>query len=131
MTLASNDHLLLDKNGIRKDVTQGTGTPTVAADEIAIHIGSSVPANLVQTHIGGFHVLMRYAIQDMRDQSDLTLWKMNYHTSEPGITTGGLLGTEGLGLYLGANIVNKQESHFVDRTFKLLCEAWIEAGKNT
>lgn len=133
MSLAANSSIELDIHTPKKDATvnNGTGAPTVGADEIAIFAGASVPIDGFQQNIGDFIKLHRYAQSHMVSLSGSPC---TVHISSGGsdrdIEINGTPGVGDLVLYIGANVHGNEQSHFLDRTFKRLVERWLEETKD-
>lgn len=127
MAIAANQSIKLNVHAPKKDAVVATGTPTVAADEVGIFIGTAVPINNPQQIVGDLRKVYRAAQTELKQGQALV--RMPLGGGDPSITAGGSPGTTDVCLYIGANIGGKQQSHYLDRTFKRLLERWLELGK--
>lgn len=126
MTISiANQSITLESSAPKKDAVIATGAPTVGVTAVAIWAGANINPNLVQSIIGGFEVLHRYAQTNLPKVANTV--QMPLGGSEADIVLNGVPTADDLVLEIGTTVKGKSQSHFVDRTFKRLREAWLEA----
>lgn len=124
----ANTSIKLGIHKPKKDRVVAVGTQAVAADEMLIWAGSSVNVNLTQSIIGTFDVLFRYAKANLQTlpATGPTILHCALGASEKGVLVDGVPTASQCRLHIGADVISKQLSHYLDRTHKRLREAWLE-----
>lgn len=125
MTISvANQSIKLDVHSPKKASVVATGAPVPAATEIAIWAGADINPGLVQSIVGGFQALHAYAQTELKNITATV--QMPLGGGSGSIEADGTPGAGDLVLYVGSDVVAKQQSHFLDRTFKRLIEVWLE-----
>ena len=131
MTVSTaNTSITLDAHSPKKDaVTETLGSPVVGDTAVAVRSATNINTNLVQSIVGTYSVLLRYALNNLQSLAatgpttlSAPLGGTIANVAEDAILTG-----DDVVLYIGADLITKQQSHFIDRTVKRLIEAWLEA----
>jgi len=122
-----NTSIALNVHKPKKDAVSAIGAPTVNADDVAIWAGANINPGLVQSIIGGFDKLVRYTLNQMSGQTIATV-HMPLGGGDNDIVVGGLPTADDLVVEFGQNLTanGTQRSHYIDRTWKRLREAWLE-----
>lgn len=116
----------------KKDSTIETlGMTACTAREVGIWAGSGVNTSLIQSILGTVEVLKRFAKTDLQARAATapvaeTIYSVPLGGTEPNITIDGVPAVGDVRLHVGEEVINKQLSHFLDRTVKRLKEAWLE-----
>ena len=127
MTISvANTSIKLDVHSPKKAAVVATGAPTVAATEVAVWAGANINPNLVQSIIGGYEALNAYALTNIANITAVV--QMPLGGGSGSVVPDGTPDADSIMLYVGSDIVAKQQSHFLDRTFKRLREVWLEGG---
>tara|TARA_R110002020_G_scaffold170207_2_gene359570 strand:- start:4798 stop:5193 length:396 start_codon:yes stop_codon:yes gene_type:complete len=131
MTIAANTSIKLNIHAPKKDAVVGTVDPLTGADEVAIWAAANVNPNLTQSIVGTFRVLRRYALTNLDNLTAgaPTLLFVPFGGTEAQVQVTGSPTADDCLLEIGDNIVNKGQSHFLDRTYKRLEERWLEESK--
>lgn len=128
MAITSDTHVQLGASKPKTDATIATGVLTLGADEVAIKVGSSVSVANTQQIIGDLEKLYRYAKTNIGSAATTTTFSIPLGGSDYDIvTTGHAVGL--VSLYVHADIMNGNKSHFLHRTFKRCIELLLEDAK--
>lgn len=134
MALASNTHIVLGVSEPKTKAVVGSDTPTVAASDMGILLGTSVNLSNLQAVVGALYLLLRYAKTNLKDLTGTpcTL-HLNVEDGYSGVVVNGTAGTApgatSIVLYIGADVHTGAKSHFLDRTFKRLIELLLQEAK--
>jgi hypothetical protein len=137
MAITANTRIKLGANKPKKDaVVDAPGTaPADDSNEIAISIGTAVDPLKTQSIIGDFEKLYRYAKTNLESlvptglAGTYAVVHIPAGGSDAAIVNDGTPGTGDLTLEVGALVYGEDQSHFLHRTFKRLCERWLEESK--
>lgn len=129
MPIADNTRIKLDVYKSKKNYVAAAPGTIAGTDEVAIWAGSAINADLTQSIVGGFHQLHSYAQSHLKDLTGTpAILHLAFGAGDTGITVGAG-GTGDLTLEIGAGVHGGDRSHYLDRTFKRLIEAWLEESK--
>lgn len=133
MALA-NRSIKLGASSPKTKAVFGTAAPTVAAGEMGIYTGSAIATSNPQWIVGQFDILYRYAKNNLKNLTGTPcVLHMALGESASSIvvngTAGTAPGTSDIRLIIGANIHGGDKSHFLNRTFRRLIEAYLEDNK--
>lgn len=133
MALA-NRSVKLGVSSPKTKVVVDDGAPTVAAGELGIYTGSAISTSNPQWIVGQFHHLYRYAKSNIKDLTGTPcVLHMPLGGGYSDIVMNGTEdtapGTSDIRLIIGANIHNGDKSHFLNRTFRRVIEAYLEDNK--
>lgn len=120
-----NQSIALDAHSPKKDAVVATGAPTVGDSTVAIWAGANVNPGLTQSIVGSYQALNAYALGNIQNISAVIQMPLGGGSAD--VVVDGTPDADSVMLYLGADIVAKQQSHFADRTVTRLIEAWLEA----
>lgn len=124
MTISvANQSIKLDVHSPKKASVVATGAPIVAATEVAIWAGANINPGLVQSIVGTVTVLKASALTTM----PTAVVQVGLGGGSAAVVADGTPDADSIMLYVGSDVVAKQQSHFLDRTVKRLIEAWLEA----
>jgi hypothetical protein len=131
MAIAAGTYIRLGVSKPKKSATVGTGAISVAANEMALQVGSSVDTGNTQQLVGTFHVLFRYAKNEWLKGSSGTTTAVI--SAPPGMSWNAVVTTghtdSMISLHITDEVFATQKSHFMDRTFKRLIERLLEEAK--
>ena len=134
MAVSSNISIKLNVHSPKKDAefyTDGGHAPT-GADEVTIWAAAGVEVGLPQ-HLWGTFMSLHAYIQSHLNQAAPSAGPTIVHgvlgCSDSEIEVDGIPTSDQCRIEIGANIVNKGQSHFLDRTFKRLIERGLEESK--
>lgn len=133
MALANRSVKLGASNPKTKAVV-ANGVPTVATGELGIYTGSAIATSNPQWIVGQFDLLYRYAKTFLKDLTGTPcVLHMplggNYSDVVVNGTAGDAPGTSDIRLIIGAGIHGGDKSHFLNRTFRRVIEAYLEDNK--
>ena len=124
MTVSTaNTSIKLDVHSPKKDAVVATGAPIPTATEVAIWAGANINPALVQSITGTVNVLKASALTKM----PTAVVQVALGGGSGAVVADGTPDADSVMLYVGSDVVAKQQSHFLDRTVKRLIEAWLEA----
>lgn len=121
---ADNTSVALDAHSPKKDAVYALGVPTVGASTVAVWVGANINANLTQSIIGGYEALNAYALANIANITAVVQMPLGGGSAD--VVVDGTPDADSIMLYVGSDIIAKQQTHFLDRTFKRLREAWLE-----
>lgn len=129
--IAPNSSMKVSAGGTMKDVVQSVGSPGTGAAQVALWAASTVETSKVQSVLGTFRVLRRYALSHLASlpATGPTVLHVPLGGGEASVQVDGSPGTDELRLEIGANIINGDRSHLLDAAYKVLEQAWTEASK--
>ena len=124
----ANVSIALSVHSPKKDAVVDLGSPTVAATAVAIWAAASVDQDKTQSVVGTFDVLKRYALDTLPSVTSAspTVYSCVLGAGKVGVTVGGTPGVTTLQIHIGKDLIDKGQSHFIDRTIKRLIERWLE-----
>lgn len=128
MAIVADTHVMLGVSSPKKSATVATGALTLAANSMAIKVGSSVDAGNVQAIIGDIEKLYRFALTRIAKVSGTTTVSIIPGKGDSGIVLTGH-GAGLVTLYIHADILANNKSHFLHRTYKRLVERLLEEAK--
>jgi hypothetical protein len=129
MTISTaNTSIKLDVHAPKKDAVVATGAPTVESTEIAVWAGANINTSLVQSIIGGYEALNAYALTNIANITAVV--QMPLGGGSGSVVPDGTPDADSIMLYVGSDVVAKQQTHFLDRTFKRLRETWLETPQD-
>lgn len=134
MPLSSNISIKLDAHSPKKAAvvaTDGSHAPT-EANSVTIWAASGVEVGNPQQVHGCFTKLLRYALShlnEMQPSAGPTIVHMPLYGSDADIEIDGTPTAEECRIEIGATLVDKEQSHFIDRTVKRLLEVMLEGAK--
>lgn len=134
MTISTaNTNIVLDAHAPKKDAIVNVGAVVGdTATSVTIWARASVDPALTQSIVGTFHVLLRTALNNLNTlpATGPTLLSVTLGGTEgTGVLVDGTPTADMCTLEIGADLITKQQSHFIDRTFKRLIEAWLETNQ--
>lgn len=127
MPLTADTHVSLARTAVKKDATVGTGALTLAADNIAVKIGSALPVNRVQSYVGLLRKCFDLCKSNLHTYTGTTVFSIVVAGTDSVVTTGHVNGA--VSLFVHANFFVNDESHDLDRTFKRVIERLLEEAK--
>lgn len=128
MAITADTHVQLGVSKPKTAATVATGALTLGANEVAIKVGSAVSVANTQQIIGDFEKLYRYAKSNIAAHTADTVFSIPLGGSDADIVTTGHATTM-LSLYVDAEVLTGDKSHFLHRTYKRLVELLLEDAK--
>ena len=132
MAILNNTSIVLGFEQAKKDAVVDQPGIAAAAGEMRIWAAAGVDETKTQSNIGDFHKLFRFALSDLSQvgtSADPTIYHMISGGSDADIERDGTPTAAQLRLEIGATLIDLEQSHFIDRTFKRLIERWLEEAK--
>ena len=136
MPLAANTRITLALDAAKKDAIVATPGDTAKANEVALYAAATVDLSTPQSLMGTFINLRDFALSHMELLTGLEaadapdVLHMPLGGGDNDIVVNGTPGTDDVRLEVGIGIGPSGRSHFLDRTFKLLAERWMEESKS-
>lgn len=131
MSIPLETSITLDIHSPKKDAVVATGAPTVGDNDVALYVApipDSTDELLTQSTVGDFRKLLRYALSTLSVHTGAVALEIPMGGGDNDIQTA--VPTAGSAcLYVGADLVDGGQSHYIDRTFKRLIERWLEEAK--
>ena len=133
MPLSTNTSVTLNVHKPKKDATIATdGLHTTGADDITHWAAAGVEVGNRTEVIATFEKLLAYALSQlntMPPSAGPTIVHGPLSPSDSQIAIDGVPVAADCRIEIGANVVNKQQSHFLNRTSRRIREAILEASK--
>jgi hypothetical protein len=129
MTITADTSITLDVNSPKKDAVVATGAPTVGDDDVAIWGNTLTDVSLTTQTIATYRTLFRAMMDNIKDGEIAAVASGPIDVSVQNVAFTAPNAGE-LGLYIGSYVADGDRSHFLDRTLKRLCEAWLELAKS-
>ena len=133
MPLSANVSIVLDAHSPKKDATYATdGGHATGANDVTIWAASGVEVGNPQQVVGCFMKLRRYALtelKNMQPSAGPTIVHMPLYAGDSEIEIDGTPTAEECRIEIGATLVDRSQSHFINRTFDRLIEVLLEASK--
>lgn len=133
MPLSSNTSVTLNAHEPKKNATLATdGLHTTGATDMTLWASAGVEVGNRTEVIATFETLLAYALTELKNMAPSaapTIVHGPLSASDSQIAIDGVPVSTDCRIEIGADLVNKQQSHFIDRTFKRLREVMLEASK--
>jgi hypothetical protein len=128
MTIIANTSVKLDAHSPKKDAVVTQLAPVAGVNEVGVWIPTGANLNLAQFYIGSLQNLCDMALTQLKDGPVLLVVPIG--GGDPQIVIDGIAPVSGeVGLYIGADLAAKGQSHFIKRTFDRVIERLLEEGK--
>lgn len=115
----------------KADIVLGTGAPTLPAfgGHIALRAGANINTGLTQSIVGTFRVLRRYLLNNLNSIDATTELHVPFGGSNGAVRVGGAHTADDCTLYIEAVAAVQEKSGYINRTYTLLEEYWLEQSK--
>ena len=104
---------------------------SATANEVALVFGAEIEPGKIQSMVGSLEVVLRELLNNLVDhEAAAGVVELSVPVGGGNARVGsGTPSGNGVGLSVGQTLCSKQQSHFIDRTFKRLIERMLEDSK--